>query len=574
MHHFNWKQYIQNYPDLQSAGINNAKMAIRHFNLHGKNEGRTDKIIHNNIFNYNKLLWSKGYGLYLSIESKYVLSSTEEKISIKDLENQRGKNYIWIKMGSTSEIINHNLKLLIDFLDIIEYNVNIITSDGDNSIPDNIDNSIFNELINNKKIIYWYSQNLTNNNIEKLKGIPIGLDLHTNIVNFDILKSFNNIQFKEKIFKIYCDVHLNTYDKFKNQREIINNLKFNTIYYQNKKIDIIDLWKNYSNYVFGVSTHGNGLDCHRTWEMLLLGMIVITKTSPIDHLFKNLPVVIVKDWFELNNEENLIKWYNEYNRFTNSEYIWTKLQMCNYIEYNKITKNKSCIIVGTARNIEMYIQNSIKILTNISYLFNYCPIVIYENDSTDNTISLLNNFEHIKVISEKNIPGNRTTILAYARNKLHDYAFSLNYPFDFYIVCDLDDKITNLTPESILSCFEHQNWSMMGSNQLGNYYDLWALRTKDNWCDHDCWDHKDYCHKNSKPSCISKNIPFNSHPIEVNSCFGGTGIYKFEHTIGCKYKSYKQNFCDERCEHVSFHEDMKKIYNAKLFINPKMINSK
>jgi len=42
---FNWKQYIQNYPDLQSAGINNAKMAIRHFNLHGKNEGRTDKII-------------------------------------------------------------------------------------------------------------------------------------------------------------------------------------------------------------------------------------------------------------------------------------------------------------------------------------------------------------------------------------------------------------------------------------------------------------------------------------------------------------------------------------------------
>jgi len=31
--------------DLQSAGINNAKMAIRHFNLHGKNEGRTDKII-------------------------------------------------------------------------------------------------------------------------------------------------------------------------------------------------------------------------------------------------------------------------------------------------------------------------------------------------------------------------------------------------------------------------------------------------------------------------------------------------------------------------------------------------
>ena len=91
----------------------------------------------------NKIIWSKGYAIKLSIDNNYVLSSTEKKITKEDLDNQKGKNYIWVKMGSTSDIINHNLKLLIDFLNTIDYNVNIITTDGDNSIPDNIDNIIY-----------------------------------------------------------------------------------------------------------------------------------------------------------------------------------------------------------------------------------------------------------------------------------------------------------------------------------------------------------------------------------------------------------------------------------------------
>jgi hypothetical protein len=562
---FDWKQYLLNYPDLVSAGINNQKGAIRHYRFHGKREGRTDKIFFNDSI--VKIIWSKGYAINLSVDNNYVLSSTEKKITKEDLEKQKGQKYIWIKMGSTSNIINHNLKILIDFLNSIDYNVSIITSDGDNSVPDDIDKTIFKDIIDNKKLVYWYSQNLTTQDNPKLKGIPIGLDLHTNndINELDNLKKINHPI--ERLLKIYCDVHLSPQNKFGNQRNIVGKLNFDTIYYQNKRIPKKELWNNYSNYVFGISTHGNGLDAHRTWEMLLLGMIVITKSSPIDHLYKNLPVVIVYDWAELQNKDNLIKWYNEYKPLTKYEYIWNKLQMYNYLEYNDITKNKSCIIVGTARNIEQYVYNSINILTDISYLFNYCPIVIYENDSNDNTLSILNNFKHIKVISEKKVLGNRTIRLAHGRNTLHNYAVSLNYPFDYYIVCDLDDKISRLTPESILSCFNYNDWSMMGANQLGGYYDLWALRTKDNWCKNDCWDNP-----HNKLSCIHKNIPINSDPIEVDSCFGGTGIYKFELTIGCVYKSYKQQFCSERCEHVSFHEDMKRLHNAKLFINPRMIN--
>jgi len=40
---FDWVQYIENYEDLKKAGINNERLAIKHYSRFGKNEGRTDK---------------------------------------------------------------------------------------------------------------------------------------------------------------------------------------------------------------------------------------------------------------------------------------------------------------------------------------------------------------------------------------------------------------------------------------------------------------------------------------------------------------------------------------------------
>lgn len=68
-----------------------------------------------------------------------------------------------------------------------------------------------------------------------------------------------------------------------------------------------ELWKRKGEYAFSISPHGNGLDCHRTWEDLVLGCIVIVKTSSLDPLYEGLPVVIVKDWSEVT-KENLKKW--------------------------------------------------------------------------------------------------------------------------------------------------------------------------------------------------------------------------------------------------------------------------
>ena len=46
---FNWKQYLENYPDLVKVGINNENNAIKHWVNYGKNEYRTDKPLQQSI---------------------------------------------------------------------------------------------------------------------------------------------------------------------------------------------------------------------------------------------------------------------------------------------------------------------------------------------------------------------------------------------------------------------------------------------------------------------------------------------------------------------------------------------
>ena len=111
------------------------------------------------------------------------------------------------------------------------------------------------------------------------------------------------------------------------------------------------------------------------------------------------------------------------------------------------------VIVGTARDIEKFLKNTIKKLEMISEIFQKYQIIIYENDSKDNTLNILNNWKNnnknIEIISEKNVSGLRTQRLAHGRNILLKKALKLNY--DYLIVIDLDDVNQNLTKESILS---------------------------------------------------------------------------------------------------------------------------
>ena len=62
------------------------------------------------------------------------------------------------------------------------------------------------------------------------------------------------------------------------------------------------IWDKISESTFVLSPSGMGMDCHRTWEALVLGSIPIVCDSPFTQLFEDLPVLIVKKWSDINEE--------------------------------------------------------------------------------------------------------------------------------------------------------------------------------------------------------------------------------------------------------------------------------
>jgi len=240
----------------------------------------------------------------------------------------------------------------------------------------------------------------------------------------------------------------------------------------------------------------------------------------------------------------------------------------------------SAVIVGAARDIEKFIPDSFEKMEMIASLFKQSKIIIYENDSKDNTLEQLiqwqNNNNNVEIITEKNVPGNRTQRLAHARNTLLEKALTYNY--DYLIVIDTDNANLYLTKEAILSSFNNDdkfpNWACIGANQLDHYYDMWALRTYDDWMP---FDHiiciantqdDNYC----RASRIRK-IDQNADPIKVKSCFGGLVIYKTKYIQNSRYEGMTPNN-EETCEHVSFNLSI--LDNNKdvaIYINPKMINN-
>ncbi len=260
------------------------------------------------------------------------------------------------------------------------------------------------------------------------------------------------------------------------------------------------------------------------------------------------------------------------------KYFCNYCKVENYENINKTPKKlSSAVIVGTARDIAKFLENSIKKLEMIAGLFEKHQIIIYENDSKDKTLNILNKWEKekkdkysIKIISEKNVPGLRTHRLSHGRNLLLNEALKFNY--EYLIVVDLDDVIQELREDSFLSSFNYKDdWAVMCANQKGQYYDLWALRTLDNWLPFDCWN----CDKIKKDRnfCVTsryKNIPKQKELIEVTSCFGGLAIYKTKYIKNCKYYGGEGN--NESCEHVNFNECIKYYNGGKLHINTNMIN--
>jgi hypothetical protein len=230
---------------------------------------------------------------------------------------------------------------ITNYLPNIKYKFVLVSGDTDAGIPDDYVNET-KIILDNPLLLKWYAQNCVLIT-DKLKQLPIGLDLHTLTKNplwgplqkvseqIDDIKMIQKINITKKN-KCYSNFHFQMDTKFGYDRiDAKNKIPIELIYYEPTKVPRIDSWKKMIEYKYVISPLGNGLDCHRTWEAIILGCIPIVKKSRLDPMYEGLPVLIVNDWSDVTqdlldnykpdysgiNKIKLEYWINLFNMYKN-----------------------------------------------------------------------------------------------------------------------------------------------------------------------------------------------------------------------------------------------------------------
>ena len=169
----------------------------------------------------------------------------------------------------------------------------LITGNGDEEVPGE-----YASLVDDPKIIVWFGMNAT---LPHPKLIPIPIGGGNKIVE-QIQKQPNE---KQRL------LYLNFQELNHPERVAVKN------HFSTQSFCTVDERKPYFEYLteirrskFHLSPRGNGIDCHRVWETILVGSIPILRSTPLDPLYQDLPVLIVKEWSEVT-ETFLEKAYTE-----------------------------------------------------------------------------------------------------------------------------------------------------------------------------------------------------------------------------------------------------------------------
>lgn len=308
-----------------------------------------------------KYVWNLGFGIASDITpfpnglpKDYITLPAADYIDPKNyVKDVKENDVIWVQ----SILLN---KFYQEVLPSIKNHFILVINDGDESFPSSQKGYDINKLIQDERVIHIFAQNVdVSEPHEKITHLPIGIDFHSiahSRGNFG--ERHHSVQDQAKqLDELLATLSPTSKRKMRafvdfqfNDRQIYGGETRGQVLSKINPSGLIDapsarlprhiLWQTKGQYAFSVSPHGNGLDCHRTWEDLVLGCIVIVKTSPLDPLYVGLPVVIVKDWSEIN-EENFSKWLIQYgDAFTNPGY---REKLTHTYWMNKILsyKNKS-----------------------------------------------------------------------------------------------------------------------------------------------------------------------------------------------------------------------------------------
>ncbi|MBM3208037.1 MAG: hypothetical protein FJZ57_05460 [Chlamydiae bacterium] len=208
-----------------------------------------------------------------------------------------------------------------EFFPKIKAPFTLIVTSKDQAFPSE-SNTDIDSFLGDKKVMHVFAQNCDYcGDKVNISSIPCGLDFFPALSKknaklarrspkaqehkidqvISLLKPIN-----ERKKRVYIDAG------FHDMQAIFDELvKIALVVKQDDSMLIDDLRKKKGEYAFIVCPTEKALDAGCIWENLILGSIVIVKSSPIDKIYDGFPVVIVDDWSEIN-EQNLYIWYDRY----------------------------------------------------------------------------------------------------------------------------------------------------------------------------------------------------------------------------------------------------------------------
>ena len=290
-------------------------------------------------------LWSKGISQYCDFAGpeSYWLDNTKSRYA-PELFRQHYANahgLIWVRLGTGSRDAKPcDLDGFVQgALPTIRRPFALITTDGDASVPSHLSKDTVDDLLGSPWLVSWHTQNCDGTASSKIAPMPIGLDLHTHrgemsapqlVALLEGIRA-SRAPVTHNPLRVFCDlgVSLGSEERCRAVTTLRNCGHVDVL---ESRISQAAIWRRYAQYPFVLSAEGNGLDCHRTWELLYLGCIVITKSSPLDPLFQGLPVVSVKDCEEVCDRAKLAEWLRWYAPLTSRDHIWKRLDPSYYIK--------------------------------------------------------------------------------------------------------------------------------------------------------------------------------------------------------------------------------------------------
>jgi len=177
----------------------------------------------------------------------------------------------------------------------------LITHNHDNPSP-----GPFAPYLDDSHLVAWYTSNWDGYAHPKLHGMPFGIvNKRYPYGDVKILEEVKRIA-PSKSTLLYMNFTLSNDD----ERRRVYKLFSKKSYCKNqvrtsgrvKALDQKTYQLELAKAKFVLSPRGYGQDCYRTWEAIHFGAIPVVKSSSLDPIFEDLPVLIVEEWEEITPE--------------------------------------------------------------------------------------------------------------------------------------------------------------------------------------------------------------------------------------------------------------------------------